>query len=271
LIHALLFDVDGTLADTEEAHRLAFEAAFRDLELPFTWSPAEYKELLGVPGGKERLAHYFAGLALPAEERRRLTGLVAALHAQKTERFAELVAAGGAPLRPGIARLLAEAEAAGVRLAIASTTTAENVVALLQAGLGPRAAERFPVIACGDMVRAKKPAPDVYLLALAQLGVAARDAVAFEDSELGLAAAKSAGLFTVVTPTRWTEEQDLRAADLLVPHLGDPTAPLEGDDAARAGGPWVTVEGLLGALGRPRRDDPSTERSAAWRPSTRRP
>jgi HAD superfamily hydrolase (TIGR01509 family) len=263
LIQALLFDVDGTLADTEEAHRLAFNAAFGELGLPFAWSPAEYAVLLGVPGGKERLTHYFAGLDAPAEERRRLTGLVAALHARKTERFAELIAAGGAPLRPGIARLLAEAEAAGARLAIATTTTAENVTALLHAGLGPKATARFFVIACGDMVQAKKPAPDVYLLALARLGVAARDAVAFEDSELGLAAAKGAGLFTVVTPTRWTAEQDLRAADLRVPHLGDPTAPLDGDDAARAGGPWITVEGLVGLLEKIRRDDPSTQRSAA--------
>jgi HAD superfamily hydrolase (TIGR01509 family) len=221
-LRALLFDVDGTLADTEETHRLAFNAAFRDLDLPFVWEPALYEVLLDVAGGKERLARYFAELDLPTGERERLRGLVPALHQRKTERYAALVAEGGAPLRPGVASLIREAEEAGLVLGIASTTTPANVTALLDAGLGHGASRRFAVVACGDMVAAKKPAPDIYVLALDRLGMSARSAVAFEDSAHGVAAAKAAGLVTVATPTRWTKEQDLRAADVVLPDLADP-------------------------------------------------
>jgi HAD superfamily hydrolase (TIGR01509 family) len=220
-LRALLFDVDGTLADTEETHRLAFNAAFQDLGLPFVWEPPLYEVLLDVAGGKERLTRYFAELDLPAEERDRLRGMVPALHERKTERYTELVAAGGAPLRPGVANLIHEAEDAGIVLGIASTTTPANVMALLEAGLGRGATSRFAVVACGDMVAAKKPAPDVYLLALTRLEISARCAVAFEDSAHGVAAAKAAGLVTVATPTRWTLGQDLRAADVVLPDLAD--------------------------------------------------
>jgi HAD superfamily hydrolase (TIGR01509 family) len=216
---ALLFDVDGTLADTEETHREAFNAAFEEAGLGFSWDAPTYRRLLDVAGGKERLRHFFAGLDLPAEEKGLLVARVPHLHARKTQRFAELVAAGRAPLRPGVARLFDEASAAKLRLGIATTTTEDNVLALLKAELGPDAARRFAVIACGDVVRAKKPAPDVYLHALAVLGVSADEAVAFEDSAHGLSAAKGAGLRTVVTPTPWTQDQDLRAADLNLPDL----------------------------------------------------
>ena len=234
-LSALLFDVDGTLADTEETHRQAFNLAFLELGLAFAWEPDEYAELLRISGGKERLAHYFARLPVDAAERARLATLVPALHRVKTARYAELVATGGSPLRPGIARLIAEADAAGVRLAIASTTTSANVAALLDAELGSNAHKRFAVIACGDVVPAKKPAPDIYHLALSTLGLGPANAVAFEDSANGLAAAKAAGLFTVVTPTRWTALQDFGEADLTLPHLGDPDNPLDSVSAGRVG------------------------------------
>jgi len=220
-LRALLFDVDGTLADTEETHRLAFNAAFRDFDLSFEWEPSLYEVLLDVTGGKERLARYFSGLDLPDAERARLRGLVASLHQRKTERYTELVAAGAAPMRPGVVRLLHDAERAGIRLGIASTTSPSSVTALLDAGLGRGASSRFAVIACGDAVAAKKPAPDIYQLALERLGISATEAVAFEDSGHGVAAAKAAGLFTVATPTRWTQGQDLRVADMVLPDLAE--------------------------------------------------
>jgi HAD superfamily hydrolase (TIGR01509 family) len=220
-IAALLFDVDGTLADTEETHRLAFNAAFAEHGLPFAWSPDEYEVLLRIGGGKERLAHYFAQLDVPTEERKRLAGLVPSLHARKNARYGELVAIGRASLRPGIARLIEEAEAAGVRLGIVSTTTKINATALLEATLGPGATARFAVIACGDVVPTKKPAPDIYHYALSALGVPAAEVVAFEDSATGLAAAKAAGLFTVVTPSHWTRNGDFRSADIVRSHLDD--------------------------------------------------
>ena len=243
-LSALLFDVDGTLADTEETHRQAFNAVFLDLNLPYEWSPAQYEDLLRVSGGKERLAHFFENLKAPRAERDRLLASVAGFHRMKTERYAELVASGGSPLRPGIARLLDEATAAGIRVGIASTTTSANVAALLDAELGSNAHKRFDVIACGDVVAAKKPAPDIYHLALSTLGLGAAQAVAFEDSANGLAAAKSAGLFTIVTPTRWTASQDFGQADLTLPHLGDPDTPLNESSAGRAGGAFLTLESL---------------------------
>jgi HAD superfamily hydrolase (TIGR01509 family) len=243
-LSALLFDVDGTLADTEETHRQAFNAAFMEFRLPYEWSPEQYEVLLRISGGKERLAHFFERLPVSREEKDRLLANVSGLHRVKTERYAELVASGGSPLRPGIARLLNEAVEKGIRVGIASTTTSANVAALLDAELGANAHRRFAVIACGDVVPAKKPAPDIYRLALSALGLGAADAVAFEDSANGLAAAKAAGLFTVVTPTRWTMSQDFGQADLTLPHLGDPGIPLNESSAGRAGGAFLTLEAL---------------------------
>jgi len=243
-LKALLFDVDGTLADTEETHRQAFNAAFLEFRLPYDWNRDRYEALLRISGGKERLAHFFEALPVSREERDRLLAAVPGLHRVKTERYAELVASGGSPLRPGIARLLGEATAAGIKVGIASTTTSANVAALLDAELGSNAHKRFAVIACGDVVPAKKPAPDIYRLALSTLGLPASDAVAFEDSANGLAAARAAGLFTVVTPTRWTASQDFGEANLTLPHLGDPGMPLDAVAAGRAGGPFLTLEAL---------------------------
>jgi HAD superfamily hydrolase (TIGR01509 family) len=241
-LSALLFDVDGTLADTEETHRQAFNAAFLEFHLPYAWSRDEYEVLLRISGGKERLAHYFEGLPVARAEKDRLLANVTGLHRVKTERYAELVASGGSPLRPGVKRLIGEALAAGIRVGIASTTTSANVAALLDAELGRNAHKRFAVIACGDVVPSKKPAPDIYHLALSTLGLGPALAVAFEDSANGLASAKGAGLFTVVTPTRWTASQDFGEADLTIPHLGDPETPLDAESAGRIGGAFLTLE-----------------------------
>jgi HAD superfamily hydrolase (TIGR01509 family) len=225
-IEALIFDVDGTLADTEEAHRIAFNLAFDRQRLGWNWTRTEYRALLAVNGGKERISSYIESLPISTALRRRLIERVPEIHADKTKLYSSAVRDGGVPLRDGVARLLAEALDAGCRLAIASTTTAVNVDALLQAAFGARGLEMFTVIACGDQVRAKKPAPDIYRLALRTLDLDADRAVAFEDSVNGLRAAVGAGLWTVVTPTFWTEDHDFSAAGLVLPHLGDPTRPL---------------------------------------------
>ncbi|MFT3956119.1 MAG: HAD-IA family hydrolase [Piscinibacter sp.] len=231
-IEALIFDVDGTLADTEEAHRVAFNHAFDRFKLGWKWSQDAYRELLATTGGKERIAAYLATKTLPTPERKRLTELIPAIHAEKTKFYSSFVADGAVPLRPGVERLMDEALASGCRLAIASTTTAANIDALLGATLGRCGIERFSVIACGDQVRAKKPAPDIYRLALQHLGVDADKAVAFEDSHNGLLASTRAGLRTVVTPTFWTEDHDFAAAALVLPHLGDAQRPLDGEPGA---------------------------------------
>jgi HAD superfamily hydrolase (TIGR01509 family) len=229
MIEALIFDVDGTLADTEEVHRTAFNLAFERFGLGWEWDRLLYRQLLNTTGGKERIAAYIEMLGLPAAETRKLLGLLPDVHAQKTKFYAAVVNDGALPLRDGVRRLIDEALEAGCRLAIASTTTAVNIDALLQSTLGARGLDIFNVIACGDQVRAKKPAPDIYRLALRHLGLPSERVVAFEDSANGLRAATAAGLFTVVTPTYWTEDSDFTGADLLLPGLGDAARPLPGE------------------------------------------
>jgi HAD superfamily hydrolase (TIGR01509 family) len=242
-IEALIFDVDGTLADTEEAHRQSFNDAFRAHDLEFCWDRELYRDLLQVTGGKERLAAFFA-VRFAESERARLLGLIPRLHATKTSFYRERLERGAVPLRSGVRRLMSEARAAGVLLAIASTTSPENVSALLEGALGYEALAGFSVIATGDAVPRKKPAPDIYALALSQLSVPAWGAVAFEDSAIGVAAAKAAGLLTVATPSDWTQGQDFAAADLVLPGLADPAAPLGTSDAWRIGAPYLGLEQL---------------------------
>jgi HAD superfamily hydrolase (TIGR01509 family) len=243
-IKALIFDVDGTIADTEEAHRQAFNAAFLEHGLSWDWSRGEYAELLRTSGGKERIEVYIASLRLEPQEAARLLRMVQLIHGSKTRIYGELIANGCAPLRPGVARLIGETRAAGLRLGIASTTTSANISALIGAQFGADAWNWFEAMACGDVVPSKKPAPDIYTRALGMLRLQARDCVAFEDSVNGLRSAKAAGLYTVVTPTVWSEGQDFSAADLLLQSLGDPETPLDAGDAKRAGGPYLTLAQL---------------------------
>ncbi|MDQ6629921.1 MAG: HAD-IA family hydrolase [Pseudomonadota bacterium] len=245
-IEALIFDIDGTLADTEEAHRTAFNLAFTRFRLGWTWSRDDYRDLLGTTGGKERIVEFIERLSLAERERRRLRELVPEIHAEKTRLYSSVVGDGAVPFRSGVARLLEEARSAGLRLGIASTTTAINVDALLQANLGSRGLEMFSVIACGDQVRAKKPAPDIYLLALRHLDLPADRCIAFEDSPNGLRAAVAAGLWTVVTPTFWTEGCDFASAELVLPNLGSPEQPLPGEPGHRLrSAAWLTLAELV--------------------------
>lgn len=253
-IEALIFDVDGTLADTEEAHRQAFNDAFRAHGLVFCWSRELYRELLQVSGGKERLGAFFARAGLSTSERGRLSKAIPRLHATKTSFYLERMKLGRLKLRPGVRRLMREARAAGVRLAIASTTSPQNVSALLE-GVGDGMPAEFSVITTGDAVARKKPAPDIYRLALSRLGITAGGAVAFEDSAIGVTAAKGAGLFTVATPSEWTRGQDFAAADLVLPGLGDPDSPLEAADAWRIGAPCLGLAQLaIAHAATPRRE-----------------
>lgn len=245
-IEALIFDVDGTMADTEEAHRVAFNLAFERYRLGWVWEASEYRELLKITGGKERMASFIDSLPLGAPERRRLHMLVPDIHAEKTRFYSSFINDGAVPLRTGVQRLLEEALAAGCRLAIASTTTAINIDKLLQSTLGARGRDLFSVIACGDQVWLKKPAPDIYQLALKNLDLDPERAIAFEDSPNGMRAAIAAGLWTVVTPNFWTEGNDFSAADLLLPHLGDPAHPLPGEPGDKlVSRPWLGFEELV--------------------------
>lgn len=241
-LDALIFDVDGTLADTEEVHRTAFNMAFERFGLGWHWGRVQYRSLLNITGGKERMLGYISQLSITPAEKQDLIRLLPEIHAEKTRIYSTAVKDGAVPLRPGTLRLIEEAQAAGCRLAIASTTTAMNIDALLQSAFGTRGLDIFHVIACGDQVKAKKPAPDIYKLALHYLGVAPDSAVAFEDSANGLHAAVAAGLWTVITPTNWTEEASFSRAGLLLPHLGDPNLPLPNEPGQHLrGAAWLTL------------------------------
>jgi len=244
---ALIFDVDGTLADTEELHRQAFNEAFFSCGVAWRWGPALYAELLRTTGGKERIATYISQLQLPAAERGRLLRLIPQMHAAKTRLYQEMIAQGHASPRAGVMRLMREARVAGMQLAIASTTSPENVESLLKSSFGAEVAGWFDVIATGDVVPKKKPAPDIYNLALERLGVAPQRAIAFEDSQIGVQAARAAGLFTVATPSLWTIGQDFSAADIVLTSLADPDRPLYAVDEMRVGAKYLGLD-QLGAL-----------------------
>lgn len=244
-IEALIFDLDGTMADTEEAHGVAFNLAFERHRLGWKWTRDGYRNLLSVHGGKERLAVFIDAMHIDAAQRERLHRLIPAIHAEKTKFYSSLARDGAIALRAGVAPLIDEALAAGARLGVASSTTEANVEALLCATLGERAFDKFSAVACGDAVSAKKPAPDIYRLVLRQLGVKAERAAAIEDTVNGVLAARSAGLWTVATPTDWSSGGDFSAANLVLPGLGDPTHPLPGEPGGQLGlAPWLSFREL---------------------------
>jgi HAD superfamily hydrolase (TIGR01509 family) len=215
-LEALLFDLDGTVADTEEAHRQAFNAAFIRLELWWDWAPNAYAELLQVSSGLARLHHYVDRLEVAPAEKARLHAIVPAIHATKSEIYLELVSAGKPPLRPGVRRLISEAHAEGLKVAVVSTTTSANARALLDRHFGDGAIE---LLVCADEVARRKPAPDLYQRAVSLLRKSADACIAFEDSANGLRAARAAGIATIVTPSRWTAAQDFSGADARLPDL----------------------------------------------------
>ncbi|MEO1620167.1 MAG: HAD family hydrolase [Cyanobacteria bacterium J06632_3] len=230
-LKALIFDVDGTLAETErDGHRPAFNQAFADAQLDWDWSPERYGELLEVSGGKERIRAFVQqscpDFVLPSQFAD-LTAFIKHLHANKTQYYKQFAKEGRIPLRPGVERLLNEARGKGVRLAIATTTTPANVQALLENTLGAESMNWFEVIAAGDMVPKKKPAPDIFEYALEHLNLPPENCLAFEDTNNGLLSATQIGLKTVVTVNDYTREQDFSKATLVISDLGEPTAPFQ--------------------------------------------
>jgi len=222
-LEALIFDVDGTLADTErDGHRVAYNAAFCEFGLDWEWNPELYGKLLAIHGGKERLHYYLENYRPESQTNQSLEDYIDELHDLKTKRFVEIVHQRGIPARPGIRRLLLEARGVGLRLAIATTTARANVVALLTTAIDPGAVDWFETIAAGEDAKNKKPAPDIYNLVLEKMQLPAERALAFEDSHNGLLSATNAGIRTVVTVNHYTDGEDFSRAVLVVNHLGEP-------------------------------------------------
>ncbi|WP_051476956.1 HAD-IA family hydrolase [Arthrobacter sp. Br18] len=220
---ALIFDCDGVLADTEQyGHLPAFNQTFADFDVPVQWSVEDYAVKVKIGGGKERMRSILTpalALQLGLKDDDAIDAAILSWHKRKTEVYKGMVAA--LPARPGIARIVREASDAGWTLAVASTSAEPAVRAVLTHAVGDGLAAQFSVFA-GDVVPAKKPAPDIYLLALSEIGVSPEDAIVVEDSSNGLRAAVAAGLRTVVTVSGFTREEDFTGASLVVSSLGDP-------------------------------------------------
>lgn len=253
---ALVFDCDGVLADTErDGHRVAFNQLFAERGLPVSWSEDEYGRKLQIAGGKERMAsvltpEFCAANDLPTDPDGQ-AALLADWHRRKTAIYTEMVAAGRLPTRPGIHRIIAAAQDAGWGLAVASTSAEPSVRAILDQAVGPERAARFDAVLAGDVVAAKKPAPDIYLLALERLGAPTSDVLVMEDSRNGILAAAGAGLRSVMTVNGYTEEEANDEAILVVSSLGDPdgerTRVIANRSAADPGA-FVTLDDLQRCL-----------------------
>ena len=222
ILKAIIFDVDGTLAETEEEHRRAFNAAFRAFGLPWQWNTKTYRELLAIGGGRERLETFFKEKHLKIDKH-----LIFDLHKEKSRIYTARIATGCLRARPGVLRLIAEARAAGIYLACATPSQRSNVVTLLRSLLGEVRAETiFTVLGCGEDVSHKKPAPDIYLWVLKQLGLQAESCVVIEDTSVGLVSATKAGLPTIITLSTYSEninntQNMFSDAIAVLDHLGE--------------------------------------------------
>ncbi len=222
-LKALIFDVDGTLAETEELHRRAFNKIFPEFGLDWNWDQSLYRHLLNVTGGKERIASYMDERGIAKEDP--LRAQIAEMHATKTKFYTGYVLSGELELRPGVTRLMNEAIASGITVTISTTTSLANVRALLETNFSAEIVDAIKIIGAGDMVENKKPAPDVYNIVVEQLGFAPDECIAFEDSRNGLLSAMAAGIPTLITPSIYTDDHDFSGAVCIVSNLGEPDAP----------------------------------------------
>mmetsp|Transcript_7868 Transcript_7868/g.16724 ORF Transcript_7868/g.16724 Transcript_7868/m.16724 type:complete len:275 (-) Transcript_7868:130-954(-) len=224
-IQAILFDCDGVLADTEpDGHRVAFNLAFQNNDIPESWSVSRYGKLLEIGGGKERMTAHWNEVGWPERippEGRAET--VKELHLKKTDIFMTLIDEGKIPLRSGVLRLVDEAIERGVQLAVCSTSNEKAVSNLVRTLMGEERREKFRIFA-GDMVKKKKPAPDVYLMAVETMGLDKSRCVIVEDSHIGVGAAVAAGISCLVTKSSYTGNEDFTGAKMIVEELGDDAA-----------------------------------------------
>jgi len=242
-LQALIFDVDGTLADTEDLHRRAFNAAFRDAGLKWRWGTTQYSRLLLTSGGRERIfAHARRHMPDSGLSATALDEWAGQLHERKSRLYRQLLAERPPPLRRGIMRLLDEADGRGLRLAIATSSSRQNVSALLRHCGYPELEQRFAAIVTGDTVPEKKPAPAVYRRVLEELRLPAGRCIAIEDTQSGNTAALAAGLRTVITVHRFTRAHEFQGASLVLNGLGEPGRPFRVLTGNAGGHSWVSLE-----------------------------
>jgi HAD superfamily hydrolase (TIGR01509 family) len=238
MLEAILWDVDGTLAETErDGHLVAFNAAFDELDIPWRWSEQRYGELLRVAGGFERLLFDMDSQPLAPPSMGARGVLAGRIHGLKNQRYAELVASGALPLRPGVRELFNDCAAAGVRMAIVTTTSRGNVAALLGAHLGPQWRERFATVVCAEDAPVKKPDPQAYRIVLERLHTPAAATVAIEDSPAGLQAASALQIPVVIARSRYFAHDPVPGALAVGLSLGTRSgwSPALADDADRVG------------------------------------
>jgi len=227
-LQALIFDVDGTLADTESVHMAAFNHAFAEVGLDWVWTEGMYTDLLEISGGKERILHYWKQVNPDIKELDGdgLKDQIARIHELKTAAYEAAVNSGAVSLRPGVLKLMDEALKAGLQLSIATTTSPVNIAALLRHAVGEDWRMNFSAIGDASTAPIKKPHPQVYLQMLDALKLPPTACLAFEDSSNGLRAATAAGLATIVTPNPFTAHHDFTGALKVVPDLSHVTLAL---------------------------------------------
>ena len=218
-IEALFFDQDGVIIDTErDGHRVAFNRAFEEHQLEWHWDVNNYHRLIQVAGGKERIRHYIETQQLRVKTDLGLAEFVAGLHARKTEIFVQMIEAGELATRPGVRRLMLEAKSAGACVAICTTANELSANAVVRNALDGIAID---FVLAGDVVKNKKPDPEIYRTAVERSGLRTEQCVVIEDSHVGVAAAKSAGLSVIATTSTYTVDEDLSHADIQLSCLGD--------------------------------------------------
>ena len=217
---AIIFDMDGTLANTEEIHRQAFNESFREFDLPIDWEPDEYARLLSVSGGRQRIYNYLKKHNLG--NRSDKLDFAREIHNRKSEIYRNKLKAGHLPLRRGVLRLIREARKNRIRMGIATSSSLKNIHTLINTTIGSRGLKYFDSIVSCDLISEQKPSPAAYQFALAELGANPENCIAIEDTTNGNRAALAAGIKTIITTHEFTVDSDFTGASLVLDDMGEP-------------------------------------------------